>query len=365
MTPTQPKAPSPTGAQSTADFDDNGNLRSWQTTRASTAIAPEARRRLISRGPNAGRVAPAPTAQSEPSLRERVEELQNNAAYDLRNDASDIAADGDATIAALQDVLLRNGFVRCDDAACNCGSWHARYGYKERFDEFEEALADAGHPACNENGNLAIKALASLVEERDAQAARIAALQAAIAESCDEERSQKWEAGPSGGGCSRALAAEKSIEVKNARIAELEAGIATWSMLRDPVILHANLLRGLPAQLDRATFLHLAGDGPGDELARLRAQVERADERGDEAMRRAHAAEVEVARLSAPVEVRPVAEVGAYDICQDHQGPVEALSFLTAGSNLFSESAIRVLQARLALRAFRKCQRCAAKATTA
>jgi hypothetical protein len=35
-----------------------------------------------------------------------------------------------------------------------------------------------------------------------------------------------------------------------------------WRKLRDPVTLHVNLLRGLPAKLDRTTFLHLAGDEP-------------------------------------------------------------------------------------------------------
>lgn len=70
----------------------------------------------------------------------------------------------------LRDVLIRNGFVRCDIAACNCGSWHARYGLRERFDEIKQMLSDAGHPLCNENGNLVSRALAALIEERDALA---------------------------------------------------------------------------------------------------------------------------------------------------------------------------------------------------
>jgi hypothetical protein len=36
--------------------------------------------------------------------------------------------------------------------------------------------------------------------------------------------------------------------------------VAEWEKLGDPVTLHANLLRGIPCRLDRATFLHLAGD---------------------------------------------------------------------------------------------------------
>ena len=43
-------------------------------------------------------------------------------------------------------------------------------------------------------------------------------------------------------------------------VERLRAEIAQWEKLRDPVMLHANLLRGIPGQLDRATFLHLAGD---------------------------------------------------------------------------------------------------------
>lgn len=67
----------------------------------------------------------------------------------------------------LLDVLLRNGFVECDIPACNCGSWHHRYGLPQRFEEIKEALAEAGHPLTNENGNLAIRALGELVQGRD------------------------------------------------------------------------------------------------------------------------------------------------------------------------------------------------------
>ena len=71
------------------------------------------------------------------------------------------------TVEELQDVLLRNGFVRCDIAACNCGSWHARFGLPERWDEVKAALAEAGYPLCNENGHLVSKALKALIDERD------------------------------------------------------------------------------------------------------------------------------------------------------------------------------------------------------
>lgn len=79
----------------------------------------------------------------------------------------EIIAELEAANKDLIDVLLRNGFARCDIAACNCGSWHHRYGLPERFQEFKETLADAGHPLTNENGNLAGNALSELVRERD------------------------------------------------------------------------------------------------------------------------------------------------------------------------------------------------------
>jgi hypothetical protein len=77
---------------------------------------------------------------------------------------------------ALRDVLTRNGFVRCDIASCNCGSWHARYGYPQRFAEVKDALSDAGHPLCNDNGNLLANALAELIADRDALRAQAEAL---------------------------------------------------------------------------------------------------------------------------------------------------------------------------------------------
>ena len=92
--------------------------------------------------------------------------------------ATYIAAASPDTIAALLDrleaademrnVLLRNGFVECDIPACNCGSWHHRYGLPERFREIKDALADAGHEMSNENGNSALGALKALIDRLDA-----------------------------------------------------------------------------------------------------------------------------------------------------------------------------------------------------
>ena len=71
-------------------------------------------------------------------------------------------------IQRLTDALTRNGFVRCDVPACNCGSWHARFGLPERMAELKQLLDDAGYPLCNENGGLVSLALSALIAERDA-----------------------------------------------------------------------------------------------------------------------------------------------------------------------------------------------------
>lgn len=51
------------------------------------------------------------------------------------------------------------------------------------------------------------------------------------------------------------------------RITELEAELAEWEKLKDPINLHVNLLRGVPCQLDRMQhLLHLAGATDYDDL---------------------------------------------------------------------------------------------------
>jgi hypothetical protein len=69
---------------------------------------------------------------------------------------------------ALTDTLHRHGFRRCDVPACACGQFHHRFGLPERMQEIKDALAAAGHEVCNENGNLPLGALASLVADRAA-----------------------------------------------------------------------------------------------------------------------------------------------------------------------------------------------------
>jgi hypothetical protein len=59
------------------------------------------------------------------------------------------------------------------------------------------------------------------------------------------------------------------------RVAE---ATAEWNKLRDPVTLHVSLLRGFPAQLDRATFLHIAGDEPPNVRGNAPTRAERTDD---------------------------------------------------------------------------------------
>jgi len=79
-------------------------------------------------------------------------------------------------VSSLTDVLYRNGFVRCDIAACNCGSWHARYGLRERFEEIKDALSEA----TDLNGKTVLSALNEVITERDALAREVDACAAAL-----------------------------------------------------------------------------------------------------------------------------------------------------------------------------------------
>jgi hypothetical protein len=81
----------------------------------------------------------------------------------------------DAEIARLRDVLASKGFVECGIPACDCGSWHHRYGLPERWAEIKEVLIDAD-VLNNDTGNMplnAIKKLISQLAERDAEIARL------------------------------------------------------------------------------------------------------------------------------------------------------------------------------------------------
>ena len=58
------------------------------------------------------------------------------------------------------------------------------------------------------------------------------------------------------------------------RIAELEAQLAEWEKLKDPINLHVNLLRGVPCRLDRMQhLLHLAGATDYDYLKAANAKM--------------------------------------------------------------------------------------------
>ena len=71
----------------------------------------------------------------------------------------------EADLSVAQDYLRRNGHVECDIPACNCGSWHHRYGLPERWDEIKSAIEDAGYPLNNANGHVLLKAVNQMVAD--------------------------------------------------------------------------------------------------------------------------------------------------------------------------------------------------------
>ena len=105
-------------------------------------------------------------------------EAQNNAGINSPHNACQFRENcrkAEAEIARLRDVLTSKGFVECGIPACNCGSWHHRYGLPERWAEIKEVLIDAD-VLNNDTGNMplnAIKKLISQLAERDAEIARL------------------------------------------------------------------------------------------------------------------------------------------------------------------------------------------------
>ena len=63
------------------------------------------------------------------------------AAPDLAATVVALEAERDAAL----DFIRREGYRRCDIAACNCGSWHGGYA-GDRLHEIREVLDDAGEP---------------------------------------------------------------------------------------------------------------------------------------------------------------------------------------------------------------------------
>lgn len=76
---------------------------------------------------------------------------------------------------ALCDVLRRAGFVECNIAACNCGSWHQVYGWPERFREIDEATKDDWR-----NGETLLARVQRIVSERNALREMLARVSAAL-----------------------------------------------------------------------------------------------------------------------------------------------------------------------------------------
>jgi hypothetical protein len=80
-----------------------------------------------------------------------------------------LVTERDALIAEVrdrEDVLERAGFRRCDISACNCGSWHQVGGFKARFDEIKEAIAEH----VDLNGKTLLTAVQEALAERNALA---------------------------------------------------------------------------------------------------------------------------------------------------------------------------------------------------
>ena len=67
-----------------------------------------------------------------------------------------------------------------------------------------------------------------------------------------------------------------------AEIEKLRAELFEWQALRDPHVLHSNLLRGLPAQLSREQLRHVLGDPPSrdDGATRISRRDQRARRQG-------------------------------------------------------------------------------------
>lgn len=84
--------------------------------------------------------------------------------YELKRDRA-MGTDRDSLLREinnLRGVLERNGFRRCDIAACNCGSWHHVGGFKARFDEIKEVVEEAGYST---NGRTLLNAVKAMAED--------------------------------------------------------------------------------------------------------------------------------------------------------------------------------------------------------
>lgn len=148
-------------AERNALRDDNAKLNGWVEGEAQAAGR-------LQRKLNAAEEANERLAAERSALRRQLSEwLRENSPGgwidELRRQLADAIRERDE----LRDVLLRRGFVPCDISACNCGSWHHRYGLPERMRDIEDTLSEAGHELSNANGHLPINALKALVAERD------------------------------------------------------------------------------------------------------------------------------------------------------------------------------------------------------
>jgi len=89
----------------------------------------------------------------------------------------------------LRDVLFHAGFVPCDTPGCNCGSWHHRFGLRQRMDEICDELRDA-EVLDNSTGNLPLNAVRKLRQRAEAAEAERDALRKLLGEA--REMADNW-----------------------------------------------------------------------------------------------------------------------------------------------------------------------------
>ncbi len=78
-----------------------------------------------------------------------------------------------------------------------------------------------------------------------------------------ESAAKEWLVAAPGFSAMKAADHKEARESLRTALSALVVRATEWEMLKNPEYLHANLLRGIPAQLTREQFLHLAGNDIG------------------------------------------------------------------------------------------------------
>lgn len=80
------------------------------------------------------------------------------------NDKDTSIAELEAELVKRIDFMAREGYQRCDIAACNCGSWHGGNAAR-RLTEIQNALSELG---VSTNGTTIIGAITTMTTQRNA-----------------------------------------------------------------------------------------------------------------------------------------------------------------------------------------------------